>query len=140
MRRIFLDTSFLFAAFFPEDGMHVRSLALSDVLLKESAQLYTTRGVLVEFLTLARKKGAHARVAVGEYVRSLLSDPRVKCIPDSEALFDAALDLYMRRGDKMYSMTDCMAMVVCGELEIREVLTYDEDFAREGFTALLRET
>lgn len=48
------------------------------------------------------------------------------------------MELYQRRGDKSYSMTDCISMVICRARGITDVLTHDEDFVREGFVALLR--
>jgi predicted nucleic acid-binding protein len=40
-------------------------------------------------------------------------------------------------GDKGYSLTDRMSMVVCRQLDIPEVLTHDRHFLQDGFTILL---
>lgn len=53
-------------------------------------------------------------------------------------LFDEAFELYRRRADKGYSLTDCMSMNICRDMDIAEVLTHDRHFAQEGFAALLR--
>lgn len=52
-------------------------------------------------------------------------------------LFFSGVDLYRRRLDKGYSLTDCMSMVVCRELAIADVLTHDRQFEQEGFAILL---
>ena len=51
--------------------------------------------------------------------------------------FDAGLELYRRRPDKGYSLTDTMSMVICREHDIEQVLTHDRHFAQEGFEILL---
>jgi predicted nucleic acid-binding protein len=50
---------------------------------------------------------------------------------------DRGLDLYERRGDKAYSLTDCMSMEICRERRIKRVLTHDHHFTQEGFEILL---
>lgn len=50
----------------------------------------------------------------------------------------AALSLYRSRLDKRYSLADCLAMVICRERGITEILSTDHDFEAEGFTILLK--
>ena len=64
-------------------------------------------------------------------------DPAWMLIRQTPELFDRAFDLYRRRLDKGYSLTDCMSMVVCTDLGISDVLSHDRHFAQEGFTGLL---
>lgn len=98
----------------------------------------TTEAVLVEVLTRLSKGGAHLRASAADFVRRLWDDPRLSILPQESALFFGGLDLYRRRLDKNYSMTDCMSMVVCRERGISDVLTADHDFEQEGFTVLLK--
>jgi predicted nucleic acid-binding protein len=135
---VFLDTSFLFAAFYPKDALHERALAASESVLLAGARLVTTQGVLVEFLTLARKLGPTMRIAAAEYVDALRFNDEILVQVDTAEIFEQSLELYRSRSDKTYSMVDCMAMVVCHKLNIHEVLTFDKDFVQEGFVALLR--
>lgn len=58
-------------------------------------------------------------------------------IRQTPELFDAGLELYHRRPDKGYSLTDCMSMAICTEQKIEQVLTHDRHFAQEGFEILL---
>jgi predicted nucleic acid-binding protein len=52
-------------------------------------------------------------------------------------LFDAGLELYSRRPDKEWSLTDCISFVVMEEHGLTEALTTDHHFEQAGFTALL---
>ena len=63
--------------------------------------------------------------------------PEIEIIPQTRDLFDAGLDLFRRRPDKGYNLTDCMSMALCRERDIAEVLTHDNHFAQEGFDILL---
>ena len=54
-------------------------------------------------------------------------------------LFGRGLQLFKGRLDKSWSMTDCISMALCEELNITEVLTHDHHFVQAGFVALLRQ-
>lgn len=97
----------------------------------------TTEAILVELLTRMAGLGPDARALAVRFVSRALVDPQVLVVPFSSDLFAEALDLYRRRPDKTYSMTDCMSMAVCREHGITDVLTSDHDFEQEGFTILL---
>lgn len=79
------------------------------------------------------------RQAAADYAMALLLDHDIEVITESDELFLRGLSLYRDRPDKRYSLTDCMAMELSKERGIVDVLTYDRDFIREGFRALLRE-
>ncbi len=140
MRQVFLDTAYVFAAFDPDDALHDVAVSIGSELAREGIEFVGTQTVLVEFLTLVRHMGAHHRAAAVRFVQAMQTNPRIVFVEESPALFDQALSLYLERPDKTYSMGDCIGMVVCRNLSITEVLTYDEDFVREGFVALLRES
>jgi hypothetical protein len=53
-------------------------------------------------------------------------------------LFEAGTDLYSRRSDKEWSLTDCISFVVMQEQGIGEALTGDRHFEQAGFRALLK--
>jgi len=78
------------------------------------------------------------REATAGLVSAVDRDPRVTVVAQTPELFAAGLELYRQRPDKAYSMTDCMSMALCRDLQIAEVLTYDRDFEQEGFRAVLR--
>ena len=53
--------------------------------------------------------------------------------------FARGFDLYARRPDKSWSLTDCISFVVMTDRGLTEALTGDHHFEQAGFRALLRE-
>ena len=139
MRRIFVDSNFLLAVFNPDDELHGVAIEVSRHLQSVGVAYVTTDLMLVEFLALVRRMGGHVRVRAAQFVREIRLDPKVAVLEHAGDVFERGLDLYAARTDKAYSLTDCIAMVLCSDLGITEVLTRDKDFAQEGFRALLRE-
>jgi len=71
-------------------------------------------------------------------VDAILQDTRVEVVPQTRDLFRAGYDLYRKRPDKGYSLTDCVSMIVMQRYGIMDVLTNDAHFMQEGFHALMR--
>lgn len=70
-------------------------------------------------------------------VDRLRADPRTLVVPQTRALFDSGFNLYRRKLDKGYSLTDCTSMVICADRAIRQAMTHDRHFAQEGLEILL---
>jgi len=49
------------------------------------------------------------------------------------------MDLYDKRRDKDWGLTDCVSFIVMSEHQITESLTVDKHFQEAGFRVLLRE-
>jgi len=105
--------------------------------LVERSDLVATEEVLIECLNFYCESGKHVRLEVSLYVRQLLLNPKFHILARSEVSFLNGLDLYESRLDKGYSLTDCISMNACRELDIKDVLTSDMHFAQEGFKVLL---
>lgn len=63
--------------------------------------------------------------------------PNAVILPPALKQFDAGVELYGRRLDKGWSVTDCISFVVMRERRISEALTGDRHFVQAGFKALL---
>ena len=137
MRRIFLDTSYLLAVLIESDGLHDSALRLAERLSKERVSYVTTQFVIAELLASVSRRGSHVRSRTIDYLRFLISQPTWTTQTVSREDFDAAMDLYRRRPDQRYSLTDCVSMTLCEKMGITDVLTSDSDFTHEGFTILL---
>lgn len=140
MRFIFLDTSFLYALPNPADQLHQVAIKWREVIwLQPRTTFLTTRSALIEFLGLTRRGDGSARVAADPFVADAISNDRIEVLVESTGLLTSALNLSRARSDKAYSMADCLAMEVCRERKVLDVLTYDRGFVRDGFGALLCE-
>jgi uncharacterized protein len=130
----FADTFFFFALGNPDDPAHQRAREFADDV---TGVLVTTAWVLTE---LADGLSAPAnRPAFLRLLRSLQGNSAFEIVPPDADLFERGLDLFARRPDKAWSLTDCISFVVMTERGLTEALTGDHHFEQAGFRALLRE-
>ena len=135
-RELFLDASYLIALTVPADEHHRRARELARRVETDSRLLVTTQPVLFEVGdALCRPRQREAAVRL---LDALAADPKVVIVPVDDELYDRAVDLFRKRGDKEWSLTDCLSFVVMGDFDLAESLTTDDDFEQAGFTALLR--
>jgi predicted nucleic acid-binding protein len=135
MTSVFADAAHYVALILRRDGLHAAALTVGNRL--RATPKVTTDAVLVEVLAFASNRGAGSRSVASALVDEVVADPLTTIVHQSAELFFAGVDLYRRRLDKGYSLTDCMSMVLCGEQGIADVLTHDRHFEQEGFAILL---
>jgi predicted nucleic acid-binding protein len=135
-RRVFADTLFWVGRFNPTDHWAAAVRKIQSTL--GTVQIVTTDEVLVEVLAALGRGGPRIRRLVVNRVKAMLSDPMFLIVPQSRETFIQGLNLYERRLDKGYSLTDCISMCTMQREGILEVLTNDAHFEQEGFTILIR--
>ncbi len=59
-------------------------------------------------------------------------------LPATMEWFERGLELYERRPDKEWSVTDCISFAVMTERGVSEALTNDRHFEQAGFQILLK--
>ena len=133
---VFVDAGFWIAMWNPRDALNERAVALTTDLRGEP--MVTTRMVLTEALDGMAGLGEYRRRVAIDRVRALQDDPTVEIVPETDALFQAALERYESRGDQTWSLTDCASFLVMEDRQITQALAYDRDFEQAGFVALLR--
>jgi predicted nucleic acid-binding protein len=134
-----MDAAYHLAVLDRRDTLHRVATQQADRLARETGVTFvTTHLVVAELLASLSRLGADSRQRAARYARELSDETDVVFVESTNVLFQRALDLYAHRLDKRYSLTDCMSMVVCREMEITQVLTSDRDFEQEGFEILLR--
>ena len=134
---VFLDTAYANAVINTRDQWHERAVVWQERLAEERRPLLSTEFVLVEIADgLAAVQFRKHAVAI---IDLLKKNPYVEIIPISSELFAEALELYKKRMDKGWGLTDCTSFIVMQRYGVAEALTTDEHFQQAGFRALLRE-
>ena len=95
----------------------------------------TTEAVLWEWLNALADTTTRATAAEG--YRRVHADKRVEVVPFDPELGAAAVDLYRTRGDKDWSLTDCLSVVIMDRHRLTEALTTDHHFEQAGMRALM---
>jgi uncharacterized protein len=131
---IFLDTTFLVAVVDKGDSLH-------DVAAKWAAKLaqgskLTTEYVLVECVNMLRT--APERPLAAALIELVEEIPGLQIEWASRSLFDDGMQLFRRRPDKEWSLTDCISFAVMQRHGVTQALTFDHHFEQAGFEALLR--
>jgi len=135
MTTAFVDTQYFIAIFQESDQWHI---AAENVEARISNyDFVTTESVLCEVLNYICGFGKDVRREVSAFVNDICTYPAFRVIEQSSEVFFKALGLYETRLDKGYSLTDCISMNVCRELNIVEILTHDSHFTQKGFKVLL---
>ena len=133
MRRVFADSFYFFAVTNTKDTAHRRAAEFSAVF---GGEFITTPWVLTEVADgMARPS---LRSLFIELLDDLKSNAHVHLEPCSDELLTAGIDLFGRRLDKEWSLTDCISFVVMWREGITEALTGDHHFEQAGFVALLK--
>ncbi len=133
MKVVFADTFYFLALDNPNDKAHDLALAASR---GRNVILITSAWVLVEVGNAM--SDPPDRIRFLELMGYLKSDSPVVIVPPTQVLFDAGIELFRKRPDKSWSITDCISFVIMKEYRITDALTGDRHFEQAGFKALLK--
>ena len=133
MKQIFVDMFYWVALINKKDNWHKRVIEVTSTL--KNVEIVTTDEVLIEVLNFLSAIVLLRRRTV-QFVDDIMQNPHIKVIPQNRESFLEVFNLYRRRLDKEYSLTDCISMTVMQRLKINEVLTHDKHFKQEGFIIL----
>jgi uncharacterized protein len=133
MKPIFVDTSYYVALVNPGDRHHAQAVRLGSTIQRP---VIVTEFILLE-LGNALCRADDRQLFVG-LLPNLRSDPNVRIIPASHDLFQQGCELYFKRPDKNWSLTDCISFVVMKEYGLIDALATDHHFEQAGFNVLLK--
>lgn len=128
----FADTSFFIAFANERDENHNKAV---EIATTNRGSILTTDFVILEL------GNYFSRVGDRESFLALLPDlqnERDLVVPGSRELMEQGIDLYGKRLDKSWSLTDCTSFLVMEEFGIVEALTTDHHFEQAGFAILLK--
>jgi uncharacterized protein len=134
MNAQFADSYYYLAMLNRDDEGHERAIATSREL---HVSTVTTAWVLTEVADAMARPGE--RAVFVSLIERLQSNPNVRIVPATPELFAAGLDLYRRRPDKEWPLSDCISFVVMKREGLTEALTADHHFEQAGFKAVLKE-
>lgn len=132
MKPFFADSFYFLALLNPADPAHDRA---NQISLRTKFVIVTTLWVLAEVADAL--SSSRWRRKTGAFLAKLETSSWVAIRGESDALFARGLDLYCRRPDKAWSLTDCISFTVMAQEGLSEALTGDHHFEQAGFVALL---
>jgi len=134
MTPVFADTSFYLSLLNPRDAAHAKASALAGEFRRPT--------IVTEFVLLevgnAMSGSARGRDRFLALLERLTQSRRVTVIPATSELFHRGVDLYRKRRDKGWSITDCASFVIMKQMGLTEALTGDRHFEQAGFIVLLK--
>lgn len=132
MNKIFVDSGAWYAYMDQNDSDHAHVLTF----LKDfTGELITSNYVFDETITLAQSHLGHNKATqIGRIIREARDISIVWVTPADEEL---AWQLFLKRRDKTYSLTDCTSFVLMRRLKIGHCLSTDEHFRQEGFSVVI---
>lgn len=132
MNRLFADSFYFIALLNKRDAGHRRA---AEVSREHKAVIVTTRWVLAEVADALCDPAWRGRA--GAFVEFVLTAPGFVVPGGTDELFARGLELYRKRRDKEWSLTDCISFVVMADEGLAEALTGDRHFEQAGFKPLL---
>jgi predicted nucleic acid-binding protein len=132
MSETFGDAFYFFALVNPRDVCHARAV---DFAREFRGVVVTTRWVIAEVCDgLATATNRRLALAL---VRQVTTSNRFRLVHDSDRIFAQGFELFAKRDDKDWSLTDCISFAVMREGRLTDALTGDRHFEQAGFRALL---
>jgi predicted nucleic acid-binding protein len=132
-RRLFIDTSAFIALEEARDQNHAAAVAFArDIETGLFDELVSSSYVFDELMSWFSRETAK-KVELGENLRS--GPVRLEFV--TEDIESDAWRLLRRHADHPYSLTVCTSFVLMDRLGIKEVFTFDRDFAGPGKYTLL---
>lgn len=129
---VFLDSSGLIAYFVSKDAFHTRAVSAVRNTLRTGGRFLTTNYVFDEVVTRVRRRGGYiASRRVGDEIFKSKVITRIYIDQEMEA---SAWGLYEKYHDHELSFTDVVSFAVMNRAGLQEVLTFDDDFKRIGYT------
>jgi predicted nucleic acid-binding protein len=116
----------------PNDEYHAAAVSLAA---QWRGELLTTDFVLLEV-------GNHlspqpSRAVFTRFMRALAHEPRMNIVPASRQWIEIGGTLYESRGDKSWSLTDCISFEVMRKAGLVDALTADHHFSQAGFQIMM---
>jgi Predicted nucleic acid-binding protein, contains PIN domain len=132
----FVDSVCWIALLNADDELHKEADTEYKKLMKSGFNFVTSTAVLNEVANALCNP--RFRGSIVEFYKKLQKSHRVEIVFVVENLWSSGWDLYEKRPDKEWSLTDCVSIVIMQEQGLRDVITNDKHFEQASFNAILR--
>jgi predicted nucleic acid-binding protein len=92
------------------------------------------RAILIE---IGNAFASYKRDTAIRFIDRAFATPNIRVVTVDRGLLKRSLDLYRKRNDKAWGLTDCISFVVMLENRLTDAATADRHFVQAGFNALL---
>ena len=135
---VFLDTAYVFALINTRDQWHAKAKTLEREFNADRRPLVTSEFVLMEIAD--GLSALHFRQQAIHVIDTLTRTPHATIVTASSEVYEAGLELFRRRNDKQWGLTDCTSFVIMQQQGLRHAPTTDIHFRQAGFQVLMLET
>ncbi len=129
-----MDTSALVAVAVPSDKNHRVAASFLRDAVKHGTRFVLGRPVFIEYIDGVTKKIGKAQAV--RHLHEIEASAALRVESETEEDHRAARDLFLRYDDQAIDMTDSLSFAIMDRLGLKDVFTFDRDFAVHGFTCL----
>jgi len=130
---VFMDTFAFLAWLNPRDAAFAR---VTQWLETYDGRFLTTEWVLMELADALSP--SRLRATAVHYLPKLRTDPAFDIVVYEAAVYEAGFNLFSKRPDKDWSLTDCISFEVMRLRGVSDALTADHHFEQAGFRAVFK--
>jgi uncharacterized protein len=134
--RLLLDTVYVQALLNRNDQYHAKAKDLFPSV-KAASMVLITEAVLLEIgnaLSAVEHRQSAASFINGCYAGK---DRNLCVVPVDTKLIKRSLELFEKRSDKDWSLTDCISFMVMEDNKVEQAVTADRHFTQRGYRALM---
>ncbi len=135
MTPVFVDTAGWLALINKRDSLHQQSRRIMASLERPGLKLVTTEFVLLEVADALCTP--QLRATAINFVESARRRSDLQILPLSDELLQVGWEIYRRRPDKAWGLTDCISFAAMTRENLTIAFTSDHHFEQAGFGKLM---
>lgn len=135
MDEIFVDTLAWIALLDEADSLHQKANEVLQKLSEDKTRLVTTEFILLELGDGFSAVGKREKAL--QFIEDIRELEILRIIPATQDLLSKGWELYTKRPDKNWQVTDCISFVVMKAEGISHAFTADHHFEQAGFINLM---
>ncbi len=128
----YLDTSALIAIAVPTDKNHRAATLFLRDSVRSGVRFVVGRPVLIEYIDGVTKKVGKPQAI--RQLQDIEASAAIRVEPEADEDHRVARELFLQYDDQAIDLTDSLSFAIMERLGLKEVFTFDRDFAVHGFT------